>query len=379
MAIESPRPPFPDAADVNEAGATAGQTGSEFVYGTASNPFVFADGQVNSLQVSGLSGAAFAINDAGTVVGLELTSSEGDPVATVWNGSNDYWLPSLTDGVFSAANDIDQAGAVVGYSGTADDIFGQHAVTWAAQTSPPLILADLVGTGSSSAMGINERGTIVGWSGAYPVAWHAGVPAKLPGGAGSAADVNNAGSIVGSLTTLSGATHAIMWKLNVAHRLPTRRAFTAANAINDHGDIVGSDGPNAVLWTRGHRVSFDSLIQPGSGWHILQANDISNSRFIAATAIKNGQEWAVRLSPIRPQRQLRQLNHAVRHLNALASTRHELLKLLTRAQHRLADRWIDGTCATLAIFTNRVRTLVPNPSGQNLITAARALRLTLRC
>jgi hypothetical protein len=54
----------------------------------------------------------------------------------------------------------------------------------------------------------------------------------------------------------------------------------------------------AFLWQRGKMVALDSLINPASGWHIVDARAINERQQIAGTGCRAGVCQAVRLDPI---------------------------------------------------------------------------------
>ncbi len=152
------------------------------------------------------------------------------------------------------------------WTGTLDDI---GDAPWVILSTP-----GYPGPGSGSpgeALGINDiANSIVGWNYVFaqppvPVIWEAegggwadGQLLKRAGfDGGNARDVNNAGLIVGRLTS-SADTVAAMWSSPGAEPVklemdPVR--FSAALGLNNQGDVVGwtwnASGEQAVLWTAG--------------------------------------------------------------------------------------------------------------------------------
>ena len=69
----------------------------------------------------GGTGAAFAINASGQVVGVAVHYGNGDAHATLWNGTTATDLGTL-GGSYSVGRGINASGQVVGYSYTAGDV-----------------------------------------------------------------------------------------------------------------------------------------------------------------------------------------------------------------------------------------------------------------
>jgi chitinase len=96
-----------------------------------------------------------AINNAGRIVG-SINS-----VATVWNGTIPKSL-TLPGQPISSATGINNFGTIVGYAGfDKGDTFASYAVVW--HGTHPTDLESLAG-GSSEASAINDLGEIVGYS-----------------------------------------------------------------------------------------------------------------------------------------------------------------------------------------------------------------------
>jgi len=213
-----------------------------------------------------------AINDAGQVVG----ASGGR--AFLWENGVMQDLGVLPGMLYSWADDIDEAGRVVGYS--SDGTSGIRAFIWTAGGGMQA-LPDLPGGCCSQAHGMNDAGQVVGTSrtaGGEPhaVRWDGGVITDLhtlAGGSSEAWKINELGQSVGwwwngsyeeNTVTESGS---FTWTASAGMVLLGGGTGDrgAAIGINDAGDIVGWSEPSpggeltAYLWRNGTRTFLGTL------------------------------------------------------------------------------------------------------------------------
>jgi probable HAF family extracellular repeat protein len=217
--------------------------------------------QALTIPRNAFSGQASAINDAGVSAGWYQTNNGWSAVS--WSPDNQHNLLGTLPGLPSAlANDINQAGTIVGYA-FSNDFLTSRAFIWRSDTGMQP-LADLGGN-ASLAQAINADGTAVGWSYdaigiLHAVKWNAsGSLTDLnPAGAISEAlDINDAGDVVGWVFRAGeSASHAYLWRHDgVEIDLQTLGgAGSQAFGVNNSLAIVGvSDRPSplppvAFIW-----------------------------------------------------------------------------------------------------------------------------------
>lgn len=206
---------------------------------------------------------AVALNERGQIVGGSYlrTDMYGDPIyphAFLWQGGELRDLGTLPGDTYSEAIDVDERGRVLGMSypqrrselGVEVAWDRGRAFLWSAGRKTVL--------GRFFALALNDRGQVVGNrtpTTGPGVVWHGGTTVELGslgGGPSVAAALNARGQVVGVGRTKGGARHAFAWQDGTMTDLGTieGRKDSAAVAINDRGEIVGSSGGRAVLWRR---------------------------------------------------------------------------------------------------------------------------------
>lgn len=182
---------------------------------------------------------AFAVNDAGQVVGVgSVTQATGH--AFLWENGVIKDLGTPPGFSNSRALDINNLGQVVGYAMVqVNGAWTSRAFSWTSSGGYQLLPA-LNGSTSNQANAINDSGMIVGNSGGRAVAWINGSIVDM-GNAGVAYDVNESGEAVGDYGGASGQGQAFRWTASSGMRPVQTMSGSVGEAlgINDGGSVVG--------------------------------------------------------------------------------------------------------------------------------------------
>lgn len=251
----------------------------------------------------------FDINDSGHVTGYSLTSPFTPPTAILYDGTPMRSIGSLEGAPGRSYGwGINNAGHIAGRSSTPS---GDRAFYYDGSTMQNL--GTLGGT-NSSAYAINDLAQIVGSSDtsngdrrAFLYDGGGMVDLGTLGGTDSSAgDINNVGVVTGTSDTLSGATHAFLYDEGTMTDLGTLGGYVFNSSINVFSQVVGtsrlsdsSSKTHAFYYDTSldSMVDLNNLIDPVSGWELLDAADINDLGQIVGTGIINGETRAFLLTP----------------------------------------------------------------------------------
>ncbi len=231
-------------------------------------------------------------------------------LATTWARAQTYTITDI--GVLKGDNEssgffINNLGEVVGCSDIKNAegypctglVPGQHAFSWTASGGMK-DLGALSGATVSGAIGVNDSGTVVGYSNVKgqiatnfnAVQWSSTGAitnlGTLGGGSSSAAfQINSAGEVAGDSFLSSGVVNATSWTSKKIKNLGalSKAIFTAGLAINDNGYIVGESvfGYGPPFTSHGFQYNGSTMKDLGTLWGGVtsMANAINTAGVIA--------------------------------------------------------------------------------------------------
>jgi len=273
----------------------------------------FGNGKVTNLNTIGANySIAFAINNAGQLVGTEISPSDqcGCFRAFLYSGGSMKTIdpPSLfPDGAIAFG--INSSGQVVGAGYLT--LTNTHAFLYSGGQ-----MVDLGGGNQAEAEAINDAGQVVGGNDGVAFLYSNGKMTSLgmPAGASGsrATAINRNGQIVGWISFANASSHGALYSNGVWTDLGTfpGASQTVATGINTSGQIVGTTVfPNQYhpfktgkhlgwVFLKGAIVDLNTLIPPNSGFTITGVAGINDSGQVAADAISTGGfQHAVLLTP----------------------------------------------------------------------------------
>jgi len=252
---------------------------------------------------------AFAVNDAGQVVGVSYDYGDLNPHAFRWQSGV---MTSL--GSFSP-HDINAGGVVAGHTTVFNEVnlWVDHPCTWQAGTLTEL---PTLGGYNGQVMAINATGVLAGQSfltdnkTVRACVWIGGTPHDLATLAGTATatsaatDLNDSGQVVGWSDTAAGVPRGTLFQINASGTVLSRTdlgvlggASSYGHGINNAGTVVGVSDGRAFVWQSGVMTDLNTVIASSSGWMISNAAAINDSGVIVGEGVRYGFGRAVKLTP----------------------------------------------------------------------------------
>lgn len=232
---------------------------------------------------------ASAINDLGQVAGYSHNGTDYHAFLYANGGMQDI---GTLGGSYSIANGINNYGQMVGYAGTSGNLYS-HAFSYSNGNMQDI--GTLGGT-YSQAYGINDLGQIVGSAkdsnnNQHAFLYNSGSMKDLgtfnSGTWSVAFSINNVGQAVGyGDTSIPGSVRAFLYTNGVMRDLGNFGGPDSyATSINNLGQIVGtattSSTQVAFVYSDGNMIDLNTLIDPSSGWQLLNATAINDKGQIA--------------------------------------------------------------------------------------------------
>ena len=282
------------------------------------------------------------VNASGQVTGESSTTGDVAERAFLWKptapggASGTMYNLGTLGGTNSYGYGINAAGQVTGASDTTGDS-ATHAILWkpSAPNGTSGTMHDLGSLGGTESNGsaINASGQVAGSSlkngdSAYRAfLWKPSTPngtsgtmydlGTLGGTESFGGSINASGQVAGfSYTTGHAAYHAYLWTPTTPNGTSgtsgTMQDLTTLGGLNSYSYNVGADGQvvgasevvttadrtHAFLYTSGSgMVDLNTLIDPLSGWELLDAADINDAGQITGQGLINGAYHAYLLTP----------------------------------------------------------------------------------
>jgi probable HAF family extracellular repeat protein len=245
----------------------------------------------------GRTSAARGINASDTVAGLTIDSN-WHARATVWQNGRTHFLSAPLDSSGAEpeayANDINDYGIVTGNvmnNGSWQAFRSEFSST---RNTGSIESLGTLGGSMSFGNAVNNSGTIVGKSLTGQIEWTEPADSytretglrdigTLGGAHSSAADISDTGIVVGSAWRSDGVSEAFMYtdQSGMVGLGTLGGHSSTACGINTAGTVVGWWSPDgytrrAFVWADGEMFDLNNLIDPTTGWTLVEATGIND-------------------------------------------------------------------------------------------------------
>lgn len=288
------------AQAINNSGQVVGYSETASRYDHA---FLYNSGTMNDLStLGGYDSYAQGINNSGQVVGYSYTAGNSHNNPFLYSGGTMSDL--LSDDGFSYAYGINDNGQIVGncdwYSGSSfggETYLGDFGFLYSGGAFTDL---GALGGTFSYALGINNSGRIIGYSGTasgydHAFSYSGGTMSDLGtlgGNFSYAHGINNSGQVVGYAAISSGYYHAFLYSGGTMNDLGTLGGSSSfAYGINNSSQVVGGadtagGNPDAFLYSGGTMFDLNNLVNTTTlGDYLYIANGINDSGQIIANGL----------------------------------------------------------------------------------------------
>jgi probable HAF family extracellular repeat protein len=298
---------FSIAHDINEASVIVGEASNA---ANRTRAVSWTNGVIRDLgTLGGNESRALGVSNRGQIVGSSSPASNDRTLAFIWDQGVMTALPALLGATVSEANDVNDSGIAVGFSGntavfwqngqvnvlpgiggtptravrisaggvvvgtvTSSSGSFQSAIIWRLPSLATTNLGTLPGGTQSFGFDVNDSIQAAGTSTINPTGspvhaflWTNGVRLDLgtlisgPSASSQAFGLSASGLVCGEGSALDAGgnttTHGLLWDYNrqVVDLLPLAgNSFSTANAVNSGGTVVGHSSsptqPRAVFW-----------------------------------------------------------------------------------------------------------------------------------
>jgi probable HAF family extracellular repeat protein len=302
--------PTSGADYINNNGWVAGEADNDPVYRYAHAWIWTGNGALQNLGSFGgpqSVSVAEGLNDSGWVTGQSDVSGGSATHGFLWTGSGTIQDIGSLGGQNTIPLGINKAGEIVGSSQTSSGVYDGFTYSNGvmADLGPVFIPAGINNSGQLIsnvelvAGNVQSVHAFLSSDGTYKYI------GTLGGTFAQAERLNDGGTVVGFSLTATGSRHAFVYTDHIQDLGTLGGPNSTASSINNFGVVVGGsdidsaqDGHAFIYSAATGMVDLNSLIDPLSGWDLINASDINNDGAVVGIGTNGlGQEHAFLLTP----------------------------------------------------------------------------------